>query len=92
LYGYSNKPIDYPVYVKCTFYVHRSNKALVVSEQVTAVLDLLQRIGILKKTTSEIVARTDGSGVQCILNEPHTVVTIRKMVGVDAERQQGIQT
>ena len=92
LYGYSNKPIDYPVHVKCVFYVHKSNKALVVSEQVTAVLDLLQRIGVLKRTTSEIVARTDGSGVQYVLNEPHTVVTIRKMVDVDADAYKEVQT
>jgi hypothetical protein len=78
-YGFSNKPIDYPVHVKCVFCINKKSKRIVVSEQVTATLDLLKRLGILRSDTSEVVARTDGSEVQYILNEPHTQVTIRKM-------------
>lgn len=78
-YGFQNKPIDYPVHVKCVFCINKKNKRIVVSEQVTATLDLLKRLGILKSVTSEVVARTDGSEVQHVLNEPSTQITIRKM-------------
>ena len=80
LYGFQAKPIDYTVHVKCVFCINRKNKRLVVSEQVTATLDLLKRIGILSGTTSDIVARTDGAEVKYVLGEPNTVVTIRKMI------------
>lgn len=78
-YGRTQKPIDIPVHVQCVFYLNKSNGKICVPEMVASTLDLLVKLGIIKSDTNDIVASTDGSHSRYILNEPYTMVTIRKM-------------
>ena len=74
------KPVDYPVHVKCTFFMNKTNAKPCLPELIVATLDQLVRLKAVKNMSHEVVASTDGSKIEYILNEPYTIVEIRRMI------------
>ena len=75
-----SRPVEYPVHVKCTFYMHKTNAKPCLPELIVATLDQLVRLKAVKNMSHEVVASTDGSKIEYILNEPYTIVEIRRMI------------
>lgn len=72
------KPIDYPVNVKCTYYMpNRRRVDLVNLEEAT--LDVLVRYGVLKDDCSSIVVSMDGSAVLVDKEKPRTEIEITEV-------------
>lgn len=69
------KPIDYPVNVKCLFYMptHRRVDGVNLLE---ATLDILVKAGVLADDNSNIVVSTDGSRVLYSKENPRTEIEI----------------
>lgn len=69
------KPIDYPVNVKCLFYMptHRRVDGVNLLE---ATLDILVKSGVLADDNSNIVVSTDGSRVLYSKENPRTEIEI----------------
>lgn len=69
--------IDYPVNLKCVFYVNEQHKGS-LSGYLQAVQDLLVEAGILADDNRNIVASVDGSAVLYDKENPRTEVTIMR--------------
>lgn len=69
--------IDYPVNLKCIFYVNEQHKGT-LSGYLQAVQDLLVEAGILADDNRNIVASVDGSEVLYDKENPRTEVTITR--------------
>ena len=69
------KPIDYPVNVKCLFYMptHRRVDGVNLLE---STLDILVKSGVLADDNSNIVVSTDGSRVLYSKENPRTEIEI----------------
>lgn len=70
-----NEPIDYPVNVKCLYYMPTKNIVDLVNLQ-NATLDILVKYGILKDDNYKIVVSMDGSRVLYDKESPRTEVEI----------------
>lgn len=70
-----NEPIDYPVNVKCLYYMPTRNIVDLVNLQ-NATLDILVKYGILKDDNYKIVVSMDGSRVLYDKESPRTEVEI----------------
>ena len=75
------QPIDYPVNVKCTFYMPTRRK-VDLTNLLEAIDDILVKAGLLKDDHSGIVAGHDGSRVLYDKDNPRTVVNIMFMGGM----------
>lgn len=73
-----NEPIDYPVNVKCLYYMPTRNIVDLVNLQ-NATLDILVKYGILKDDNYKIVVSMDGSRVLYDKESPRTEVEICKV-------------
>ena len=69
------KPIDYPVNVKCLFFMGTKRK-VDKSNLEEAVHDILVNVGLLLDDNRNIVAATDGSRVYLCKDKPRTEVEI----------------
>lgn len=76
------KPIDYPVNVKCLFYMP-THRRVDKSNLENCVMDVLVRAGVLADDNRDIVAGTDGSRVFCDAKNPRTEIYIEEMEGYD---------
>lgn len=71
------EPIDYPVNVKCVYFMKDRRRVDLVNLQ-EATLDILVRHGVLKDDHSGIVASMDGSRVEVDRGYPRTVIVITR--------------
>lgn len=78
-----HEPIDYPVEVKCLFYMP-TKRRVDLTNLLEAVDDVLVRSGVLKDDHSGIIVSHDGSRVLYDKDNPRTVLFIRDMEGMDA--------
>lgn len=69
------EPIDYPVNVKCVYYMQTKRRVDLVNLQ-EATLDILVKYGVLKDDNSGIVASMDGSRVYHDRKRPRTEIEI----------------
>lgn len=74
------KPIDYPVTVKCTFYMP-THRRVDKSNLEAAAHDVLVKYGILADDNRDIIAATDGSRVFYDKDRPRTEVEITPYEG-----------
>lgn len=70
-----DKPIDYPVNVKCVFYMPTRRRVDLVNLQ-EAALDVLVLAGVLSDDNAAVVASMDGSRVLYDKKNPHTEIEI----------------
>ena len=68
-------PIDYPVNVKCLYWMPTKRRVDLVNLQ-EASLDILVKHGVLADDNSSIVVSMDGSRVFYDKDEPRTEITI----------------
>lgn len=68
-------PIDYPVTVKCVFYM-RTRRKVDKSNLEAAIHDILTKYGIIADDNRDIVASTDGSRVYYDKANPHVEIDI----------------
>ena len=78
-----HEPIDYPVEVKCLFYMP-TKRRVDLTNLLEAVDDVLVRAGVLKDDHSGIIVSHDGSRVLYDKDNPRTVLFIRDMEDMDA--------
>ncbi|MDE5858776.1 MAG: RusA family crossover junction endodeoxyribonuclease [Oscillospiraceae bacterium] len=69
--------IDYPVNLKCVFYLDKRRKGDLVG-YLQAIQDVLVEAGILEDDNRNIVASVDGSAVMYDKANPRTEITITK--------------
>lgn len=74
------EPIDYPVNVKCLFYMPTRRKCDLVNLQ-EAALDVLVLAGVLADDNCSLVASMDGSAVFYDKENPRTEIEIEKKEG-----------
>ena len=72
------KPIDYPVNIKCVFYMPTERRVDLVN-LLEAVDDILVKYGVLKDDNSKIVRSHDGSRVKLDREKPRTEIEILKV-------------
>ena len=70
--------IDYPVNVKCIYYMQTRRKCDLVNLQ-EATLDILVKAGILADDNSNIVCSMDGSRVMYDKENPRVIITIESI-------------
>lgn len=73
-----DKPIDYPVNVKCTFY-RNSRRRVDLTNLLECIDDVLVKYGVLEDDNRNIIASHDGSMVYYDKNNPKTIVEIEKI-------------
>lgn len=78
-----HEPIDYPVEVKCLFYMP-TKRRVDLTNLLESVDDVLVRSGVLKDDHSGIIVSHDGSRVLYDKDNPRTVLFIREMEDMDA--------
>lgn len=72
------KPIDYPINLKCTFYMGTHRK-VDLSNLISAISDVLTKYKIIDDDNRNIIASYDGSVVLYDKEEPKTIVEITKV-------------
>lgn len=72
------KPIDYPVNIKCLFYMP-TRRRCDLPNMINAIDDVMVRAGLLEDDNYNIVAGHDGSRVLYDKENPRTEVTITRM-------------
>jgi Holliday junction resolvase RusA-like endonuclease len=81
-----HQPIDYPVNVKCVFYMP-TRRRTDLNNLLEAATDLLVYAGILADDHYGIVASHDGSRCYIDRNNPRTEITISRIVDPAQETQ-----
>lgn len=75
-------PITYPVSVKCIFYMNmEKHRPFCLPEMTAQMLDILVKINVLDKATSDIVKDTNGSTVVNTSGDSMTVVYVYRIKG-----------
>lgn len=72
------KPIDFPINLKCTFYMQTRRK-VDISNLISAISDILVKYKVILDDNRNIVASYDGSRVFYDKENPHTIVEITKV-------------
>lgn len=72
------KPIDYPINLKCSFYMQTKRK-VDISNLISAISDILTKFNFILDDNRNIVVSYDGSRVYYNKENPHTVVEITKV-------------
>ena len=72
------KGIDYPVNIKCVYYMKTKRRVDLVNLQ-EATLDVLVKYGVIKDDNSQIVVSMDGSRVEYDRENPRTEIEICKI-------------
>lgn len=73
-------PINYPVNVKCIYYMPTRRK-VDLQNLVSATMDILVKYGVLEDDNSSIVVGNDGSRVLYDKEAPRTEIVITRMEG-----------
>lgn len=71
------KPIDYPVNLKCKFYVCDARKRD-IANYIEAIQDILTKYNILEDDNYNIVASLDGCSMEINREYPHVEIFIEK--------------
>ena len=71
-------PIDYPINLKCTYYMETKRKCD-ITNLLQATCDILVKYGILLDDNYTIVASVDGSKVFYDKDKPRTIIEIEKI-------------
>lgn len=71
----SDKPIDYPVNVKCVYYM-QTRRRVDLTNLMAATHDILVKYGILADDNFKIIVSVDGSRVDYDKVNPRTEITI----------------
>ena len=71
-------PIDFPVNVKCTFYMP-THRPCDLTNHLESIDDVMVKAGLLKDDNYKILASHDGSRVEVDKNNPRTEVEITKL-------------
>ena len=77
-----DKPIDYPVQVKCTYYM-KAKRRVDLTNLLEATDDILVKYKILKDDNRNIIASHDGSRVYYDKENPRTIIEITKEENYD---------
>lgn len=72
------EPIDFPVNVKCTFYMP-TNRVCDLTNHLEAIDDIMVKAGLLKDDNYKILASHDGSRVMVDKDNPRTEVVITRI-------------
>lgn len=72
-----DKPIDYPVNVKCVFYMPTRRRVDLVNLE-ESICDILVHHGVLADDNSKIVVSMDGSRVEYDKDNPRTEIDIEE--------------
>lgn len=72
-----DKPIDYPINLKCNYYVGDARARDIVNF-IEATQDILVKYKVLKDDNYNIVASLDGSSMQIDREKPHCIIEITK--------------
>ena len=72
-----DKPIDYPINLKCTYYVGDARARDIVNF-IEATQDILVKYKVLKDDNYTIVASLDGSSMQIDREHPRCIIEITK--------------
>lgn len=72
-----DKPIDYPINLKCTFYM-KTRRKVDLSNLINAVADILTHFKVLEDDNRNIVASFDGSIVLYDKDNPKTIIELTK--------------
>lgn len=72
------KPIDYPINLKCVFYMPTNRRCDLVN-MLEAVCDVLVKAKVIEDDNYTIVAAHDGSRVEYDKNNPRTEITISRL-------------
>lgn len=81
------RPIDYPVNVKCLFYMSTHGK-VDKSNLEACIHDLLVDVGVLEDDNRDIIATTDGSMVLYDKQNPRVEVTITRVENYEQWRKR----
>lgn len=73
-----DKPIDYPVNVKCTYYM-KARRKVDLNNLLEASTDILTKYKVLKDDNRNIIASHDGSRVYYDKENPRTIIEITKL-------------
>ena len=72
-----DKPIDYPITIKCTYYM-KSRRKVDLTNLLEATDDILVHYNIIKDDNRNIIASHDGSRVYYDKENPRTIIEITK--------------
>ncbi len=72
-----DKPIDYPVNLKCTFYMQTKRKCD-ITNLLQAVCDILVKYKVIDDDNYTIISSIDGTNVQYDKENPKTIIEITK--------------
>lgn len=73
-----SKPIDYPVQVKCIYYM-KTKRKVDLTNLLEATDDILVNYKVVEDDNRQIIASHDGSRVYYNKNEPRVEITISKL-------------
>jgi hypothetical protein len=73
-------PINIPVSIQCTFYVSKPESKCYLPGLIESTIDLMVRIGIISKGSTDIVSDVNGSKVVFTQESPRTIITIRSSI------------
>lgn len=72
-----DKPIDYPINVKCLFYM-KTRRKVDISNLISAISDVLVKYKVIEDDNRNIIASYDGSLVFYDKENPHIEIEITK--------------
>ena len=75
---YDGKPIDYPVNVKCVYYMP-TKRRVDLANLLESTHDILSKIGVLEDDNCKIIASVDGSRVDYDKDNPRTEIYIETL-------------
>lgn len=70
-----NHPIDYPINLKCTFFM-KSKRKVDLSNLISAISDILSKYNVILDDNRNIIASYDGSLVLYDKDNPRTIIEI----------------
>ena len=73
-----DKPIDYPINLKCTYYMETRRKCD-ITNLLQATCDILTKYKVLEDDNYTIVASTDGTRVYYDKENPRAIIEIQKL-------------
>ena len=71
-------PIDYPINLKCTFYM-KTRRKVDLSNLLAAISDILSKYNVILDDNRNIIASYDGSRVYYDKDNPRTIIEITKI-------------
>lgn len=73
-----DKPIDYKINLKCTFYVCDARKRD-IANYIEAIQDILVKYKVIEDDNYNIISSLDGCSMQIDRDNPHTIIEIKRL-------------